>query len=262
MMPRPVPGRSTSRAASIQLLAAAALLAGGLTVAEPVTAGVRLPQVFADHMVLQRGRPIPVWGWAPAGTNVSVALGGRTVTAVADAAGRFRADLPALDAGGPHELVVTGDDTLKRTDVMIGDVWLCIGQSNMQWKLSQAATAGRDVPGSADERLRLCTVPTIVATAPQDDVAAAWAVSGPGSAGGFSAVAWHFGRDLRNRLDVPVGVIQIAAGAIPIESAPRPAEGGAPVGRPGAGRPPAGAGTGRGRRGLGLAGRGGRGHRA
>ena len=218
MTPHPVSDRSVSAAPAIRLLWVAALLAGSLSTPTPVEAGVRLPQVFADHMVLQRGRPIPIWGWAAPDADVSVSLAGQTGTAKADAVGRFRVDLPALEAGGPHELVVSADDTLKRTDVMVGDVWLCIGQSNMQWKLSQAATAGRDVPGSTDERLRLCMVPTMVATAPQDDVAAVWAVSGPGSAAGFSAVAWHFGRELRSRLDVPVGVMQIAAGAIPIES--------------------------------------------
>ncbi|MDX1963657.1 MAG: chitobiase/beta-hexosaminidase C-terminal domain-containing protein [Pirellulales bacterium] len=181
-------------------------------------ADVRLPRIFSDRMVLQREQPIPVWGWAAPGEQVQVTLGEATATATAAADGGFRVDLPAQQAGGPHELIVQGKNTIKIPDVLVGEVWLCFGQSNMQWKVSQSATAGEDLPKAHDPQLRLCNVELRIATSPQTDTGAGWQASDKNSAAGFSAVAYYFGKKLREELGVPVGIINASAGAIPIES--------------------------------------------
>lgn len=110
----------------------------GFCVAVPSQADVRLPQIFGDHMVLQREQPIPVWGWADPGEDVSVELGGKAVSTVAGDDGRWMVKLRAQQAGGPVELTVKGKNSLTLTDVVVGEVWLCSGQSNMEWTVANS----------------------------------------------------------------------------------------------------------------------------
>lgn len=186
-----------------------------------------LPTVFSDHLVLQRDLPIPIWGTAPAGTVVQITLAGKSATTTATDDGRWKAELPALTAGGPFQLeVAAGAARRTFSDVLIGEVWLCSGQSNMDFSL--AKTAKRSFAGALDwekevaaadhPQLRMYTAEWSMNEFPQREVSGAWAVCSPQTAGDFSAVAYYFGLDLQQRLKVPVGLVTCAFGASTIEA--------------------------------------------
>lgn len=183
-------------------------------------AELALPAVFTDHAVLQRERSIPVWGTADAGTTVTVAFDGATATAVAAADGTWRALLPAHPAGGPYQLSVTTAAGASRTvaDLLVGEVWVCSGQSNMQWIVKQSNDADREVAEAQHPRIRLLQVPRVAVGEPQRDVKAAWQVCSPETVGGFSAVGYFYGRELMRSLDVPVGLIDSSWGGTPAEA--------------------------------------------
>lgn len=200
----------------------AALLA--LSLAMPLAAAVRLPALFSDGMVLQREVALPVWGWAGPGERVAVELAGRKASAVADASGVWRANLDALPAGGPHELVVSGANRLSVADVMIGEVWFASGQSNMEWILKETDEAAAEIAASANPRVRVFRVQRAVADAPRDDVEGKWLVASPAISGWMSAVGYYFAKKLSADLGVPVGVINASRGSAQIiPFIPRPA---------------------------------------
>lgn len=186
-----------------------------------------LPSVFSDHMVLQRDLPLPVWGTATPGTEVKATLAGKSATATAGEDGRWKIELPKLDAGGPFSLGVSaGTATRSYTDVLVGEVWLCSGQSNMGFTL--AKTGKRAFSGAVDwekevasanhPQLRMFTAEWKMNEFPQRDVPGKWAVCSPQTAGDFSAMAYYFGRGLQENLKVPVGLVTCAYGASTIES--------------------------------------------
>ena len=183
------------------------------------SAEVRLPNVFSDHMVLQRDKPIKVWGWAAAGEKVRVALAGKSAETTATADGEWRLVLPPMKAGGPFELTASGKNTVKITDVLIGEVWLCSGQSNMEFELKYALNAEREIKDANYPKLRLLWVPRTSAGLPLNDINARWFVCDPANPtlASFSAVAYFFGRDIHKALDVPVGMIAASQGATQIE---------------------------------------------
>jgi sialate O-acetylesterase len=182
-------------------------------------AALQLASVFGDHMVLQRDAPIPLWGNAEPGADVTIKVAGKSVTGRADAAGKFLLTLDPLSAGGPHELTVTtAGATVTIHDVLVGEVWVCSGQSNMEWPVSGAANAQAEIAGAVHPRLRLYTVPHAVADAPRTEVAGSWQVCSPTSISQFSAVGYYFGRELEQKLDVPVGLIHSSWGGTPAES--------------------------------------------
>jgi len=195
---------------------AAAALAGFLTV--PAAADVRLPAVFGDHMVVQQGTPVPVWGWADPGEEISVTLGEKTGKTTADTAGKWQVRLDALPAGGPHTLKVQGKNLLERTDVLVGEVWLCSGQSNMGMTVSGCLNFDAEAKASDLPKLRMYTVDRKPAAEPQADVPGSWKVSGPQTVGSFSATAYFFGRRLHQELGVPVGLINSSWGGTPIQA--------------------------------------------
>lgn len=191
-----------------------ALLA--LLPAAPVHADVRLPAVFGDHMVLQAERTTPLWGWAEPGESVSVraSWSEEAVTASAGADGRFTCTLTTPVAGGPHTITLNGANELVLEDVLVGEVWLCSGQSNMEMSVSGAP------PGSFgvfDEELevleadwpdiRLFLVRNAIAPAPLADCVGEWKRCSPETVGTFSAAGYFFGRELHRELGVPVGLI-------------------------------------------------------
>jgi len=159
-------------------------------------------------MVLQRGVPVAVWGWAAPGETVAVSLAGKTRQTVTDDDSHWKVTLSPLSPGGPFVLQVKGSVTILIKDVLIGDVWVASGQSNMTYALSNAVGGTQEISKANDSELRFFTVPKNIAMAPQPDtVPASWEICSPDAAKSFSAVAYFFARDLRRSLGIPVGVI-------------------------------------------------------
>lgn len=182
---------------------------------------VTLPSVFGDNMVLQRDREIPVWGKAKPGEKVTVRLGENQASSTADEKGKWMARLPAVAAGGPHELIVQGDKpgdkTLTLHNVLVGEVWVCSGQSNMEWPMTRIDNSEQEIEAADYPRLRLFSVKRTTSETPLDDVEASWSICTPESVPDFSAVAYFFGRRLHEHLDVPVGLLKTAWGGTPAE---------------------------------------------
>lgn len=189
----------------------------GLAGAPDARAEVRVAAPVGAHMVIQRGRPVRLWGTAAAGESIRVALAAQSASTVADAAGRWKIALPALTAGGPFELTIDGSNRLRFGDVWVGEVWLASGQSNMELPLSRSTGAHDAVEGGC-AGLRLYTVERSTAAAPQSQGKGAWQICDPETASAFSAVAFHFGREIHRTLGVPVGLIQAAWGGTPAEA--------------------------------------------
>ena len=213
------------RSGFVQLLAAAllALACCGVGAQE------RLSQLFSDHMVMQRGMRVPVWGWAEPGETIIVSIDAQTQVAVANAAGKWMVRLDPMQTGAPRQMTVKSrTETIEVNDILLGEVWLASGQSNMEWKLKQARDGPKEVAGSSDPQIRLFNVPKAIAPkAPVDRLPAAhpqiknmnaWLPASPDTAGEFSAVAYFFARNLRQSLNVPVGIISNAVGASAIEA--------------------------------------------
>lgn len=200
-----------------------ALAAGWAWFAPNLLAEVRLPKVFSEHMVLQQGRPLQIWGWAAVGEKVTVQLGTATTSATPNAKGEWRVTLPAQPAGGPVKWVVRGANTITYEDVLIGEVWLCSGQSNMEMGIANCDGATAAIAAAQRPKIRLLSVPNRWTPLPQDDIEATWRVCSPesvkeGGWGGFSACAYYFGRKLQDELGVPIGLIDATWGGTCIQS--------------------------------------------
>jgi sialate O-acetylesterase len=182
------------------------------------SADVTLASLFTDHMVLQRDMPLPVWGTADAGEQVFVVVDGHVEETTADDSGAWRLDLPPMGAGGPHTLVAEASNRIELTDVLVGDVWVGSGQSNMQWTVSNSDDAEAEIAAANYPNIRLLSVPRTVAGTPQDAVDATWVACSPASIPSFSAVAYYFGRHLHRELDVPIGLIHASWGGTRIEA--------------------------------------------
>lgn len=182
-------------------------------------AELRLPTVLGDHMVFQRDAPVPVWGQMDPGEAVAVLFADQVKRTTADADGRWRVDLDAMPANAsPGVLrVESGGQSLRREDILVGEVWLCAGQSNMQMGLARAADGEAEVAGADDPLLRLMRVENHVVPR-GGDVVGEWAACAPASAERFSAAGYYFGLELRRELGVPVGLIVSAWGATGGES--------------------------------------------
>jgi sialate O-acetylesterase len=182
-------------------------------------AAVTLSAVFTDHMVVQRGLPVHVWGRADAGEAVSVAFRGETRAATADELGNWSVYLPPGDAGGPFELTVRGSNAITLTDVLVGDVWVASGQSNMEFPLKNAVNGAAEVAGANHPRIRLFLVKRRAEVYPATDVEAKpWAVCTPESAADFSAVAYFFARQIEDTQHVPIGLIESNWGGTPADT--------------------------------------------
>lgn len=189
-----------------------ALLASSASAA---LAAPRLDGVLTDHAVIQRGQPIALSGDAAAGETVMITLAGRSVTAKADQKGRFAAELPALDAGGPYDLTIAAQSgAAVLHDVLIGDVYLCSGQSNMELAVSEAQDLIPDAHAPVDAGLRLLTIPKRAAATPvaRLDDAVRWTVAGPTSQPAFSAACFYMAQALRRSAAVPIGAIHASWG--------------------------------------------------
>jgi len=182
-------------------------------------AEVTLPSVFGDHMVLQQGQEAPVWGWADPGERITVKLGRQKASGVADADGQWQVRLRPVKAGGPTKMTVKGnEDKIVFDDVLVGEVWVCSGQSNMQWSVENSNNPKLEIAMADHPHIRLFSVPRVVAGETQTDCDAEWTVCSPKTIRSFSALAYFFGRELQTELDVPVGLIHTSWGGTPAES--------------------------------------------
>ena len=181
-------------------------------------ADVRLPKVIGSHMVLQQGKPVEIWGWAEPGETVSVTLGeSNRGTTQANGAGEWRVQLAAMQAGGPHSLTVAGKSTITLDDILIGEVWLGSGQSNMQRGVETSDNGGEELAAANYPQIRLFHVPKVRSGTPNSDLNGAWQVCSPQSAFRFSAVLYYFGRHLHQELNVPIGLVASSWRAARIE---------------------------------------------
>ncbi len=186
--------------------------------AAPLLADIRLPALFTDHMVLQQGQKNRVWGWADPGEEVIVTINGQRHSATADAKGKWLVTLEPLTVGGPHTLAFAGKNKLAVQDVLVGEVWICSGQSNMQWSVGQSNDADLEIKTAKYPKIRLISVPQVGTQEPQDDFKGKWEVCSPETVGGFSAIGYFFGRQLHQTLDVPIGLIDDAWGGSACEA--------------------------------------------
>ena len=190
-----------------------------LALTDSLFADVKLPAFFGDHMVLQEGKTLPIWGTATAGEAVTVTLGSATMHATADASGKWRVDLPPQGGTAtPLTLTVTGKNTVTCSDVLVGDVWLCTGQSNMEFPMIEAATADTDMPKANDPLLRVFLVGEKTALDPLSDVSGQWELCTPETISKFSAIGYYFGRELRAHLNKPIGLIGTYWGGTPAQA--------------------------------------------
>ncbi len=197
-----------------------AALLGGFELAQAQESPASRPflhPLFSDDMVLQRGVKVPVWGWTTPGASVTVELRGQKAMAAADANGKWLARLGPFEAGGPFTLTINGPQSVTLSNVLVGDVWLCSGQSNMEMGVTQVDNPQEEVARADYPQVRLFAVPKTIAAAPQSTVQGRWLVASPanivsGGWGGFSAVAYFFGRHLHKELKVPVGLIHSSWG--------------------------------------------------
>jgi sialate O-acetylesterase len=189
----------------------------GLSAAN-VRAEVRLPAIISDNMVLQQGVKVRIWGNAKPGERVVVTLKNKSANTVADAQGHWQVWLDPLKAGGPIELTVKGDNVLTVKNVLIGEVWLCSGQSNMEWPLINTIGGAETVAQANYPEIRLFTVTKNTSQTPLADVEGRWVVTTPDDAAHFSAVGYFFGREVYQQLKVPVGLIHSSWGGTPAEA--------------------------------------------
>ncbi|MBL8829697.1 MAG: sialate O-acetylesterase [Planctomycetaceae bacterium] len=181
-------------------------------------ADVVLPALFSDHMVLQAGKNVAVWGTAEANEAVTVTIGTQSAETQATADGKWRATLKDLAAGGPRTMVVRGRNTITINDVLVGEVWLGSGQSNMAMAVRSTQNAEQEMAAADLPNIRMFTVTSKAAQQPADDCTGSWVVCDRKSVGAFSATAFYFGRELHAQLKVPVGLINSSVGGTPIES--------------------------------------------
>jgi sialate O-acetylesterase len=198
-----------------------ARLVGGLLlgffVAASARAAIEPNALFSDNTVLQQKAKVPVWGTTDQNEKVTVSFAGQEVSAMPKD-GRWRVELAPLAAGGPHVMTIAqGQHKVEVKNVLVGEVWICGGQSNMQWALKQSDGGSDAIAKSANDNTRLFTVPRKGSDKPESNVVGAWVAAGPETVGDFSAVGYFFGRDLQKQLGVPLGLIASNVGGTAAE---------------------------------------------
>lgn len=198
--------------------AALASLVALALIASPALAEVKLHPVFADHMVLQQGKDLAVYGTAAADEKIEVTFQEKTATATADKKGDWKVTLGQFKAGGPFELTVKGTNTVTLKDVLVGEVWVCSGQSNMEWGVAASNNAQQEIAAADYPQIRLLFVDRAVSVSPQKEFRGRWEMCSPKTVPGFSAVGYFFGRDLHKALKVPVGLVHTNWGGTPAQA--------------------------------------------
>ncbi len=183
-------------------------------------ANVRLPKIFGDNMVLQRNKQIPVWGWADAGEQVTVKFNKQEdKTVKADNTGHWLIMLDPEKAGGPFVLTITGKNTITYSNVLVGEVWICSGQSNMEFTLRSAINNAQEISDANYPLIRHIKVPLTISAVPKEDInGGEWKICSPQTAADFTAVGYFFARELYNQLHVPIGLINTSWGGTHVET--------------------------------------------
>jgi len=186
----------------------------------PVLGELKLPAFFSDGMVLQRDSSAPIWGWADPNAAVKVTFAGQHQTAKADAQGNWKVEFTGLKANdkGVNLSVETPGSTKVIQDVLVGEVWLASGQSNMEWTVSRSEGSDTEIPSAQDELLRVYVSGNVAIDTPQKDFAGSWKSTAPANTGAFTAVGYYFGKNLRKELNVPVGIIECAWGGKSVQA--------------------------------------------
>lgn len=184
-----------------------------------VSAHVTLPKIFSNNMVLQRNTSIPVWGWADAGEKVTVNFHEQTKTVKADKTGKWLVRLEAETAGGPYELNIVGRNTIQLKNVLVGEVWLCSGQSNMEWRVRQSDNAAKEIASANYPMIRQVKIQHTINSLPQADVSTdGWKVCDSTTVGDFSGVAYYFAKNIYESIKIPIGLINDCWGGTNIET--------------------------------------------
>lgn len=215
--------RPMIRTTCLPLVAVLAASALPLTAAsEQTSAKPLVSPIFSDHMVLQRGKSNPIWGWTEPGREITVVLGGRKATATSRPDGFWGVSIDPPAAGGPYTLTINGPQKVEFHDILVGDVWICSGQSNMEFGMTRVRDAESEIKAANHPEIRLFTVKNEISYSPSPVAEGTWSVCTPDSVTangrGFSGVGYYFGRKLQQELGVPIGLIQAAVGGTPAES--------------------------------------------
>lgn len=184
----------------------------------PSWPAVKLPAIFSNHMVLQKDMPLLIWGWAEPAEKISVEIFGQTVSTKTANTGKWTAELQAISKPGPHKLTITGTNTIVIEDVLVGEVWLASGQSNMAMTVAASNNAKEETATADYPQIRHFLVSRTPAELPQEDCKGSWVVCSPSTAGAFSAAGYFFARDIHLSLKVPMGIINSSFGGTPIEA--------------------------------------------
>lgn len=201
----------------LRTIPALSAVAIAVVISGTLHADVKPNPLFTDGAVLQRGQPVPVWGTARDGEKVTVEFAGQKVSATA-ANGKWSVTLKPLKEGGPFTMQVSGDNAVTVNNLLVGEVWVCSGQSNMEWTFSKAHNAKEEAPKADFPQIRMFTVKKKVSGKPLTDADGGWVGCSPQTVGGFSAVGYFFARDLYQKLGVPVGMIHTSWGGTPAQS--------------------------------------------
>ena len=162
-------------------------------------------QAISDEAIQQREKPVPVWGWDEAGQEVSVTFNGQTAATKADSNGRWQVNLKAMKAGGPFEMKIEGSSKVKLSNILIGEVWLCSGQSNMEWTVQRSSNSAQEIKAGNYPKIRHIKIPHRPSDKPESNVPSdGWKVCSEKTVANFTAVGYFFGRHLHKELGVPV----------------------------------------------------------
>lgn len=192
----------------------------GILMSLQLQAEVVLPAIFGDHMVLQRNAFIALWGRAEPGEKIdfSAEWDEMNLSIFADTRGRWRIEIPTPEAGGPYEIKIEGNNLIILKDILIGEVWLASGQSNMEWPLNRSKFGPEILKTVNEPQIRVFQVEKAPASSPRFDCKGSWALANPTSLENFSAVAYHFAKELQIELGVPIGIIHSSWGGTPAEA--------------------------------------------
>ncbi|MBN2274416.1 MAG: beta galactosidase jelly roll domain-containing protein [Bacteroidales bacterium] len=184
-----------------------------------VRCNIKLPHILGSNMVLQREKPVVLWGWADPREKVEISFAGNTLSSKADKEGKWKMTFPSMKAGGPYQMTIKGNNIIQLENIMIGEVWICSGQSNMEWIVANSDNSAEEISKADFPEIRLFDVPNRIAFEPQEDISGGeWLVCSPATVGSFSAVGYFFGMNLFSNLNIPIGLISTDWGGTLIES--------------------------------------------